>query len=73
MGKVVVAGSFIYDIAAYVPHAPVAGETVMGYECKTSPCGKGSNQAVAAAKAGAEGTRITKVCKEDFANSMCEF
>ena len=27
MGKVVVAGSFIYDIAAYVPHAPVAGES----------------------------------------------
>jgi ribokinase len=73
MGKVVVAGSFIYDIAAYVPHAPVAGETVMGYECKTGPGGKGSNQAVAAAKAGAEVTMITKVGKDDFAKSMFDF
>ena len=73
MGKVVVAGSFIYDIAAYVPHAPVAGETVMGYECKTGPGGKGSNQAVAAAKAGAEVTMITKVGKDDFAKAMFDF
>ena len=73
MGKVVVAGSFIYDIAAYVPHAPVAGETVMGYECKTGPGGKGSNQAVAAAKAGADVTMITKVGKDDFAKAMFDF
>ncbi len=70
MGKVVVTGSFIYDVAAYVKKAPVAGETVIGTECKTGPGGKGSNQAVAAAKAGAEVTMITKVGRDDFAKAL---
>lgn len=72
MGKVTVMGSFIYDIAAWVPHFPVDGETVIGYDCKTGPGGKGSNQATAAAKCGAQVTMITKVGKDDFAKAMFE-
>ena len=53
MGKVTVMGSFIYDVTAYVPRYPVDGETVLGYEIKTGPGGKGANQATAAAKCGA--------------------
>lgn len=70
MGKVVVMGSYIYDISATMPHFPVPGETVMGYSCKTGPGGKGSNQAVAAHQAGADVTMITKMGKDDFAAAM---
>ena len=70
MGKVVVMGSYIYDISATMPHVPVPGETVRGYSCKTGPGGKGSNQAVAAHQAGAEVTMITKMGTDDFAAAM---
>ena len=61
MGKVVVVGSFITDIAVYTPRFPVDGETVIGDRMKFGPGGKGSNQATAAHRAGAEVTMITKI------------
>lgn len=72
MGKVTVMGSFIYDVTAYVPRYPVDGETVLGYEIKTGPGGKGANQATAAAKCGADTTMIVKTGKDDFANALHE-
>ena len=72
MGKVTVMGSFIYDVTAYVPRYPVDGETVLGYEIKTGPGGKGANQATSAAKCGAETTMIVKTGKDDFANALHE-
>lgn len=60
-GKVVVTGSFITDIAVYTPRFPADGETVSGRQIKFGPGGKGSNQATAAKRAGAEVTMITKV------------
>ncbi len=70
MGKVTVMGSFMYDIAAWVPHFPVDRETDVGCGCKAGPGGKGSKQAVAAAKTGAEVIMIAKVGKDDFAKAM---
>lgn len=60
-GKVVVTGSFITDIAVFTPRFPTDGETVPGKTIKFGPGGKGSNQATAANRAGAEVVMITKI------------
>jgi len=67
MGKVTVMGSFIQDIATYTPEFPVDGQTIVGYELKMGPGGKGSNQATAAAKFNVETVMITKLGKDAFA------
>lgn len=59
--KIVVAGSFIVDITGFSPRFPKDGETVLGSTIKTGPGGKGSNQATAAARAGAEVIMIAKI------------
>ena len=46
-------GSANMDLVAYVPEAPKRGETVTGHRFRTVPGGKGANQAIAAARAGA--------------------
>ncbi|GGO14016.1 ribokinase [Microbispora bryophytorum] len=46
-------GSANMDLVAYVAQAPRPGETVTGREFRTVPGGKGANQAIAAARAGA--------------------
>jgi len=58
--KVVVVGSFIVDITGFAPRFPKDGETVIGSAIKFGPGGKGSNQATAASRAGAEVVMITK-------------
>lgn len=50
---VTVLGSANLDIALRVPALPSAGETVLGAARRSGPGGKGLNQAVAAARAGA--------------------
>ena len=66
--KVVVFGSFVVDLMARTPHLPVPGETVKGSIFKMGPGGKGFNQGVAAHKAGADVTMITKLGRDSFAN-----
>jgi len=66
-GKITVMGSFVVDLMARAPHLPVKGETVKGTTFKMGPGGKGSNQGVAAKRAGAEVTMITKLGRDDFA------
>lgn len=68
MGKVVVFGSFVVDLMARSPHLPIAGETVKGSMFKMGPGGKGFNQCVAAHKAGADVTMVTKLGRDTFAN-----
>lgn len=53
MSKIVVVGSLHYDIMLDAHHRPEKGETVMGTSCHYKFGGKGGNQAIAAAKAGA--------------------
>lgn len=53
MNKIIVAGSLHYDIMLAAHHRPEKGETVMGSSCSYKFGGKGGNQAVAAARAGA--------------------
>ncbi|MBV6820689.1 ribokinase [Rahnella sp. PD12R] len=54
MGKILVTGSLHYDIVIHAHHRPEKGETVMGNGCSYKFGGKGGNQAVSAAKAGAQ-------------------
>jgi len=50
---VLVMGSFVADVAFRASRLPAWGETLMGETFALGPGGKGSNQAVAAARAGA--------------------
>ncbi|MGW9130811.1 ribokinase [Streptomyces sp. NPDC055681] len=54
MTAIAVLGSTNMDLVAYVARAPERGETVTGREFRTIPGGKGANQAIAAARAGAD-------------------
>jgi ribokinase len=67
--KIVVVGSFNMDLTAYMERLPRPGETVNGRQFVTGPGGKGSNQAVAAARLGAEVTFIGRVGNDVFADS----
>ena len=55
---ILVAGSANLDFVVRADHIPRPGETVLGYEFKTFPGGKGANQAVAAARAGGAPTHM---------------
>jgi ribokinase len=65
--KIVVVGSFNTDLTAYTERMPRPGETVIGQKFVTGPGGKGSNQAVAAARLGAEVTFIGRIGQDVFA------
>jgi len=63
---IAVLGSANMDLVAYVAVAPRRGETVAGREFRTVPGGKGTNQAVAAARAGGRVDMIGAVGDDDF-------
>ncbi len=63
---VAVLGSFVADLAFRTPHLPSWGETVLGSAFKLGPGGKGSNQAVAAARLGASVSFISKLGRDPF-------
>lgn len=68
MGKpVVILGIFNADAAYRAPRLPRLGETIMGAGFHLGPGGKGSNQAVAAARAGGDVHMLTRLGDDDFA------
>jgi len=71
--KIVVFGSFITDLTSHSPHLPVPGETLKGVSFKNGPGGKGSNQAVAAHRAGADVLLITKLGDDVFGKMAEDF
>jgi ribokinase len=64
--KIVVLGSFVADVAFRAARLPVWGETLMGSGFALGPGGKGSNQAVAAARAGAAVQMISRLGDDAF-------
>ena len=63
---VVVFGSINLDLVAQVARMPVPGETVRGQAFATAPGGKGANQALAAARAGASVKMFGAVGRDAF-------
>jgi ribokinase len=63
--KILVVGSLHYDIMVDAHHRPEKGETVIGRGCSYKFGGKGGNQAIAAAKAGADVTFLGAVGADD--------
>ena len=70
--KIVVIGSSNTDMVVKVPHIPAPGETMLGTDFFTIPGGKGANQAVAAARAGAAVTFIACVSDDAFGKQAVE-
>lgn len=64
--RVVVLGSMNMDLVCTMPRMPVVGETIMGDNFHTTPGGKGANQAVAAARLGADVSMVGRVGDDAF-------
>jgi len=60
------------DLVVRVPRHPQIGETILGGSFATFPGGKGANQAVAAARLGAEVKMIGRVGKDAFGEALLE-
>ena len=63
---VAILGVFVADLAFRAGRLPAIGETIFGSGFKMGPGGKGSNQSVAAARAGARVTFVTKIGRDAF-------
>ena len=70
--KIVVLGSINMDLVAVAAALPKPGETVMGDGFATLPGGKGANQAVAAARLGADVRMIGRVGDDVFGPMLLE-
>ncbi|MFY1668933.1 ribokinase [Plantactinospora sp. WMMB334] len=68
--RVVVVGSTNLDLVVSTPTLPRPGETVLGGALRTVPGGKGANQAVAAARAGARCDFVGAVGQDGFAAQL---
>lgn len=66
--KVVILGIFVADAAYRADRMPRLGETILGHHFMLGPGGKGSNQAVAAARAGGDVHIITRLGRDAFAD-----
>src|SRR5690242_19842880 len=64
--RVTVMGSFVADLSFLTPRLPRWGETLMGSAFRLGPGGKGSNQAVAAARLGGDVAFISKLGRDPF-------
>jgi ribokinase len=69
---VVVCGSLHLDIVVQAPQLPRIDETIVGRVWKQVCGGKGGNQAVQAAKAGAKTAMISRVGKDGFAEVLMQ-
>lgn len=64
---IVILGVFVADTSYRASRPPKMGETIMGNSFALGPGGKGSNQAVAAARAGGNVHFITRLGRDAFA------
>jgi ribokinase len=64
--RITVLGSFVADLAFRTSKVPAWGETLMGSDFRLGPGGKGSNQAVAAARLGGKVSFLSKLGHDPF-------
>lgn len=67
---VVVVGSLSVDFVMRVPRRPAKGETISGFDFNTFVGGKGNNQALAAARAGATVHMVGRVGEDDYGDRL---
>jgi ribokinase len=67
-GRIVILGVFVADTAYRADRPPRMGETILGRSFALGPGGKGSNQAVAAARAGGEVYFVSRLGRDPFAD-----
>ena len=67
-GAIAILGVFVADTAYRADRAPRMGETILGHSFALGPGGKGSNQAVAAARVGADVTFLSRLGRDPFAD-----
>lgn len=70
--KILVVGSLVMDLIVTTDRFPNAGETVIGCGFSTAPGGKGANQAVQAARLGADVVMFGKVGNDEFGRQLIE-
>jgi len=67
---VAVIGSANMDLVVRAARVPAPGETILGHDFATMPGGKGANQAVAAARLGADCRFVARVGDDDFGQRL---
>lgn len=72
MTNILVAGSLNADLVVRVPRFPQPGETLSGEDLHVIPGGKGANQAVAAARQGANVSMLGRVGRDNFGAFLLE-
>lgn len=72
MADILVIGSLNADLVVRAPRFPAPGETIQGEDLAIIPGGKGANQAVAAARLGANVAMIGRVGADSFGISLIE-
>jgi ribokinase len=70
--RITVLGSLNMDISVTVPRLPGPGSTVLGSEARFTPGGKGANQAVAAARLGADVRMVGCVADDEFGHRLLD-
>ena len=70
MVKIVVIGSASMDLTVLAKRRPNAGETIFGERLILAPGGKGANQAVAAARLGAEVHLVACLGEDAYATEL---
>ncbi|MCH2575357.1 ribokinase, partial [Candidatus Poribacteria bacterium] len=68
--RVAVVGSFMMDLVVQCNHLPLGGQTVVGQDFVTFVGGKGSNQAIAAARLGADVSMIGRLGADGFGDEL---
>ena len=68
MQSICIFGVFVADICFYSEKIPIKGETVLGRDHLVGPGGKGSNQAIAAARLNGKVNFITKMGEDSHAD-----
>ena len=66
MKNITILGIFVADLAFFSKKIPEKGETILGDNFVVGPGGKGSNQAVAAAKSGSQVNFISKIGTDQY-------
>jgi ribokinase len=72
MRRICVVGSSNMDLVTRVPRMPEAGETLAADGFATGPGGKGANQAVAAARCGADVALVTRLGDDVFGHALLD-